>query len=68
MIEHMRGLAKHVPAEVELGYHLCYGDFEHKHGLQPPSLAVCVEIANGIAASASRRGQLGPHARPARPR
>ena len=54
MIEHMRGLARHVPAEVELGYHLCYGDFEHKHGLQPPSLAVCVEIANGIAAQASR--------------
>jgi hypothetical protein len=55
MIEHMRGLAKHIPDDVEVGYHLCYGDFEHKHGLQPPSLAVCVEIANGIVASVLRR-------------
>ena len=49
-----RDLSDHVPVGVQLGYHLCYGDFEHKHGLQPPSLAVCVEIANGIAAQASR--------------
>lgn len=47
-------LAAQVPAGVELGYHLCYGDFEHKHGVQPADLANCVEIANGIVAQASR--------------
>jgi hypothetical protein len=53
-IEQIARLSDHVPAEVELGYHLCYGDFEHKHGLQPPSLQACVEIANGVIDAASR--------------
>ena len=53
-VDEMSRLSDHVPVGVQLGYHLCYGDFEHKHGLQPPSLAVCVEIANGIAARGSR--------------
>src|SRR5262249_36280920 len=43
-----------VPGDVELGFHLCYGDFEHKHGVQPPDLSVCVEMATGILAAASR--------------
>ena len=46
--------ATYVPDDVELGYHLCYGDFEHKHGLQPPSLAVCVAISNSFAADVRR--------------
>ncbi|MBV9327120.1 MAG: hypothetical protein JO352_25475 [Chloroflexi bacterium] len=54
IIQEIARLADYVPSGVQLGYHLCYGDFEHKHGLQPPSLAVCVEIANGITATASR--------------
>jgi hypothetical protein len=43
-----------VPDTIELGYHLCYGDFEHRHGLQPPSLAVSVEISNALAANVRR--------------
>jgi hypothetical protein len=54
IIDEMTHLSDHVPAGVQLGYHLCYGDFEHRHPVQPPSLAVCVEIANGIAEAASR--------------
>jgi methionine synthase II (cobalamin-independent) len=47
-------LTDHVPADIELGFHLCYGDFEHEHGLQPPDLSVCVEMTRGILAAASR--------------
>ena len=54
IIAYLAQLTDHVPADVELGFHLCYGDFEHKHGLQPPDLSVCVEMANGILAAASR--------------
>jgi hypothetical protein len=54
IIERLARLSDHVPANVELGYHLCYGDFEHKHGLQPPSLQACVEISNGVLGAASR--------------
>jgi len=46
--------ATYVPDDVEMGYHLCYGDFEHKHGVQPPSLAVSVEMSNALAASVRR--------------
>ena len=46
--------ASYVPDDIELGYHLCYGDFEHTHMLQPPSLAVSVEITNAIAATVRR--------------
>ena len=46
--------ASYVPDDIELGYHLCYGDFEHMHMLQPPSLAVSVEITNAIAAAVRR--------------
>jgi hypothetical protein len=50
----LASLTNHVPADVELGFHLCYGDFEHKHGVQPPDLSVCVEMASGILAAAAR--------------
>jgi hypothetical protein len=46
--------ASYVPDAIELGYHLCYGDFEHRHSVQPPSLAVCVEITNTLAATVQR--------------
>src|SRR4030095_6565195 len=46
--------ASYVPDDIELGYHLCYGDFEHTHRLQPPSLAVSVEITNALAAAVRR--------------
>jgi hypothetical protein len=47
-------LTEHVPEDVELGFHLCYGDFEHKHGVQPPDLSVCVGMAAAIVGAASR--------------
>jgi hypothetical protein len=50
----LASLTDHVPADVELGFHLCYGDFEHVHGVQPPDLSVCVEMTHGILAAASR--------------
>jgi hypothetical protein len=46
--------ASYVPDRVELGYHLCYGDFEHRHSVQPPSLAVSVEISNALASGVRR--------------
>jgi len=46
--------AEHVPAEVEMGYHLCYGDYGHRHFREPADLAVCVAMANAIAASLDR--------------
>lgn len=50
-------LARHgeaVPETAELGFHLCYGDFGHKHWKEPADTANMVDVANGVFASVSR--------------
>jgi methionine synthase II (cobalamin-independent) len=47
-------LASYVPEGVELGYHLCYGDFEHRHTREPLDTAAMVELANAIAGQVER--------------
>jgi hypothetical protein len=48
-------LSPQIPETVILGMHLCYGDLEHSHLIEPRDLAVCVRMANIAAASAGRR-------------
>lgn len=43
-----------VPEPAQVGYHLCYGDFRHKHAVEPKDTANMVTIANYLAAHASR--------------
>ena len=47
-------LGAEVPADVELGYHLCYGSPKDEHLVMPTDAAIVVELANGIAASLDR--------------
>jgi hypothetical protein len=47
-------LAAAVPADVELGFHLCYGDMDAKHVLEPLDLGKAVELANLLLESAGR--------------
>ena len=42
-------LCRSVPSDVELGIHLCYGDFEAKHFIEPIDAAKMVEFANALA-------------------
>jgi hypothetical protein len=44
-----------VPADIELGYHLCYGSPKDEHIVQPKDMAIMVEMTNGIFARAKRR-------------
>jgi len=46
--------ADHVPDDVPVGMHLCYGDFGHEHFLQPPSLAIQVALADAVTARTRR--------------
>jgi hypothetical protein len=48
-------ISAQVPADVELGYHLCYGDFGHEHFLQPADAGRLVQMANAIAARVNRQ-------------
>jgi len=54
VIDRLAACAEVVPADVELGFHLCYGDFGHKHFMNPTDLGVCTQIANRLAAAAAR--------------
>ncbi|WIM14094.1 hypothetical protein [Enhydrobacter sp.] len=44
-----------VPADIEMGYHLCYGSPRDEHLVQPRDAAVLVEMMNGIAAATRRK-------------
>lgn len=51
------GLARctdRIPANVPVGMHLCYGDFQHRHFKDPESLNLQVRLANAVAARAER--------------
>jgi hypothetical protein len=54
VLERLVRYASWVPADIELGYHLCYGDFEHAHFKQPVDTGRLVDIANALSAGVNR--------------
>ena len=44
-----------VPADVECGYHLCYGSPRDEHLVMPKDMAILVEITQGLLARLRRR-------------
>jgi hypothetical protein len=54
MLARLSQLCKAVPEAVELGMHLCYGDWGGKHQIEPLDTAAMVGLANAIAARAGR--------------
>ena len=50
----MQRICASVPSGVELGIHLCYGDFGASHFIQPKDAGRMVEVANAMAASIDR--------------
>jgi ubiquinone/menaquinone biosynthesis C-methylase UbiE len=54
ILERLLRLSRQVPADVELGYHLCYGDVQHRHYVEPADAGKLVGIANALSASLGR--------------
>jgi hypothetical protein len=54
IIERLVRLGDHIPRGVEVGYHLCYGDFAHKHFIEPKDMALMVRVANALAVGVQR--------------
>lgn len=54
ILQRLNRLGNAVPPDVELGYHLCYGDSGHKHFVEPKDTEHLVRIANGIASGLQR--------------
>jgi hypothetical protein len=48
IVDRLVRLGDRVPAGVELGYHLCYGDFNHKHFVEPTDMETLVRVANAL--------------------
>lgn len=47
-------LMREVPDDVISGIHLCYGDFNHRHEVEPEDLSVVVDMMNRTVGSAPR--------------
>jgi hypothetical protein len=54
IIARMQRLCAAVPEDVELGLHLCYGDFGARHFVEPKDAAKMVEFANALTNSIKR--------------
>lgn len=54
LVERVRRLCAPIPMSVELGFHLCYGDYGAKHFIEPRDAARLVEMANALAAAIHR--------------
>jgi methionine synthase II (cobalamin-independent) len=54
IIERIARLCSYVPSDVELGFHLCYGDWEAKHFIEPIDAGAMTSLANAICAAAGR--------------
>ena len=51
-------LGNHVPPNIELLYHLCYGDNDHKHVIEPTDMGDMVEFTNRLLSRIGRPVQL----------
>ena len=51
-------LGNHVPPGVELLYHLCYGDNQHKHVVEPTDMGDMVDFTNRVLSRVRRLVQL----------
>lgn len=55
LLDRLALLGDAVPAGVELGFHLCYGDRGHRHFVEPTDTGFMVEVANGLADRVRRK-------------
>ncbi|PJJ65440.1 hypothetical protein [Compostimonas suwonensis] len=46
--------ASAVPADVEVGYHLCYGDVEEHHFTEPRDAGMLADVLSGVFAASTR--------------
>ena len=54
ILERLSRLTRAIPATVELGFHLCYGDGRDARRHPPADLGLLVEVANELAANIGR--------------
>jgi hypothetical protein len=55
LLERMQRLCANVPDDVELGLHLCYGDFAGRHFVEPKDATRMVAFANALTAAIAHK-------------
>lgn len=55
IVERLTELAALVPTQVELGFHLCYGDLGHRHFTEPTDTGNMTRLMNALAAKVTRQ-------------
>ncbi|MCJ1258529.1 hypothetical protein MMC24_006362 [Lignoscripta atroalba] len=55
VVERIVRVSAAVDEGVEMGYHLCYGDIEHRHFVEPKDMGLLVEMANLIVEQVEHR-------------
>lgn len=48
----------HIPPNVGVGFHLCYGDYQHRHVIEPEDLGLMVDFANDIVAQLKDKNRI----------
>lgn len=54
IVERIVRICAPIPSEVELGFHLCYGDFGARHFIEPLDSSKMVEVINAFSAAVKR--------------
>jgi hypothetical protein len=54
MVATLIRLGRGVPADVELGYHCCYGNLNLKHFVEPIDMSAMVDVMNAVSAGLGR--------------
>ena len=54
ILERLTRIGNRVPVDVELGYHLCYGDSGHRHFKDPNDTGKLAQVANHLARHLAR--------------
>lgn len=54
VLERLVDAAAHVPADVPVGFHLCYGDVEEAHFVQPEDAGTLASVIRGVLDGADR--------------
>lgn len=54
VLARLERVSRNVPPTVELGFHLCYGDWDAKHFVEPKDAARMISLANALAEAIRR--------------
>ncbi|MBV9119376.1 MAG: hypothetical protein JOZ39_01615 [Chloroflexi bacterium] len=55
LVDRVARMSHATPPEVQMGYHFCYGDWNHRHLKEPGDTAVMAELATELTAAVERR-------------